>query len=62
MKLVSVTFTLFHLKVAWPKVRGQKNQHAARDELLKAHKNSEFKESWVCLPEVLKKVVNAFGS
>ena len=26
MRCVSVTLTLFHLKVAWPKVKGQKHQ------------------------------------
>ena len=62
LRLVAVTFTLFHLKVAWPKVKGQKNQSQAREELVKAHKGSDFKGAWSSLPEALKKVVLAFGA
>ena len=62
MKVVAVTYTLYHLKVAWPKVRGQKNQREEREKLVQQHKNSEFRNAWACLPEAIKKAVNAFGA
>jgi hypothetical protein len=61
LRLVSVTFTLFHVKVQWPKLRGHKNQQAARATLLKQHDTSAFKESWTCLPKPLQDFVESFG-
>ena len=62
LKCVSVTFTLFHLLVAWPKIKGHKNQSAEREKLLAQHAHSAFKQSWSCLPEALKKAVTNFGA
>ncbi|CAK0836063.1 unnamed protein product [Prorocentrum cordatum] len=62
LKLVSVTFTLYHLKVVFPTVKGAKLQTAEKDKLKAQHAASQFKDSWECLPAALKKAVDSFGA
>ena len=58
---VSVTFALFHIVVAWPKVKGTKNQVKASEDLIKAIKDSGYRKSWECLPEVVRTHLEKFG-
>ena len=62
LRLVSLTFTLYHVAVAWPRLRGQKTQATARDDLVRQHETSVNKNSWSSLPEAIKAAVLAFGA
>lgn len=62
LRCLSVTFTLYHVKVAWPQIKGVRNQAQRREQLLKQHRDSEYKDSWSCLPETLKSAVMKFGA
>lgn len=61
-KLVSLTFSLFHIKVSWAKIKGHKNQIAEATKLRKIHDTSSFKESWSCLPNRVKDFITGFGA
>ena len=37
LKLLSITFTLYHIRVAWPQVKGLRNQEAERAKLMQQH-------------------------
>eukprot|EP00959_Pyramimonas_sp_CCMP1952_P465794 9488932-Pyramimonas_sp.AAC.1 len=60
--LVSLTFTLYTIKVEWPKIRGYKQQETARLALESAHSKSAFGDSWDCLPVSIKNYVQSFGA
>ena len=62
LKLVSLTFCLYHIKVTWPKVKGWRNQEAEREKLEKNISESSFSESWSCLPAPVQKYIKDFGA
>ena len=52
---------LLHLKVEWPKLRGQAVKERAVADLKKVHAASHFKESFACLPQAFKDHIAAFA-
>lgn len=60
-KLASLTFSLFHVKACWTKVKGHKNQSAEASNLGTIHGSSSLKDSWTCLPEAVEDDITGFG-
>ena len=61
LEFVSLTFSLFQIKVKWPQLKGSENKKHARQVLKDQHRDSLFKRSWQCLPEAIKKHIEQFG-
>lgn len=61
LEMVSLTFTLFQIKVAWPKLKGIRNQQTARKDSIKQRDSNDLAESLSCLPICVQTHVTEFG-